>query len=51
VTIEAANIGHWVFGFDFPDAPVHGVRNAIVREWEKRDDPPPYRALDPDNSP
>ena len=42
---------HWVFGFDFPDAPVRGVRNAIVREWENRDDPPPYRELDPDTQP
>jgi NAD(P)H-dependent flavin oxidoreductase YrpB (nitropropane dioxygenase family) len=42
---------HWVFGFDFPDARVRGVRNAIVREWEKRDDPPPYRELDPDSQP
>ena len=30
---------------------MRGVRNAIVREWENRDDPPPYRELDPDTQP
>ncbi len=42
---------HWIFGFDFPDAPVRGLRNAIVREWEGRDRPPPYRELDPAEQP
>lgn len=46
-----ATVRHGVFGFDFPDAIVRGLRNAIVREWEKRDDPPPYRALNPDSQP
>lgn len=38
---------HWIFGFDFPDAQVRGLRNEIVREWEDRDRPPPYEGLDP----
>lgn len=42
---------HWVFGFDFPDAPVRGLRNAIVREWDQHDAAPPYRDLDPDTQP
>jgi NAD(P)H-dependent flavin oxidoreductase YrpB (nitropropane dioxygenase family) len=40
-----------VFGFDFPDARVRGLRNAIVAEYEGRDDPPPYRGLDPAQQP
>jgi NAD(P)H-dependent flavin oxidoreductase YrpB (nitropropane dioxygenase family) len=40
-----------VFGFDFPDARVRGLRNAIVAEFEGRDDPPPYRGLDPADQP
>lgn len=46
-----ATARHMVFGFDFPDAAVRGLRNAIVREWEGRDDPPPYRELDPGSQP
>jgi NAD(P)H-dependent flavin oxidoreductase YrpB (nitropropane dioxygenase family) len=42
---------HGIFGFDFPDAPVRGLRNAIVREWEGRDRPPPYEGLDPGDQP
>jgi enoyl-[acyl-carrier protein] reductase II len=34
---------HLIFGPEFPDAPTRGLRNRIVREWERRDDPPPYR--------
>ena len=34
---------HLVFGPEFPDAPTRGLRNRIVREWERRDDPPPYK--------
>lgn len=53
--IAAAGVGdtarHNVFGFDFPDAPVRGLRNAIVREHEGRDDPAPYAGLDPDAQP
>jgi NAD(P)H-dependent flavin oxidoreductase YrpB (nitropropane dioxygenase family) len=40
-----------VFGFDFPDARVRGLRNAIVAEFEGRDDPPPYQGLDPATQP
>jgi enoyl-[acyl-carrier protein] reductase II len=40
-----------VFGFDFPDARVRSLRNAIVAEFEGRDDPPPYRDLDPADQP
>lgn len=46
-----ATVRHLVFGFDFPDARVRGLRNAVVREWEGRDDPPPYRDLDPESQP
>jgi enoyl-[acyl-carrier protein] reductase II len=34
---------HCIFGPEFPDASTRGLRNRIVREWERRDDPPPYR--------
>jgi NAD(P)H-dependent flavin oxidoreductase YrpB (nitropropane dioxygenase family) len=37
---------HWIFGLDWPDASVRGLRNAIVREFEGRDQPPPYHELD-----
>jgi enoyl-[acyl-carrier protein] reductase II len=33
---------HLIFGPEFPDASTRGLRNRIVREWERRDDPPPY---------
>jgi NAD(P)H-dependent flavin oxidoreductase YrpB (nitropropane dioxygenase family) len=42
---------HNIFGFDFPDATARGLRNAIVREWEGRDDPAPYASLDPAQQP
>src|SRR5262249_29581234 len=29
----------------FPDASTRGLRNRIVREWERRDDPPPYKVV------
>jgi enoyl-[acyl-carrier protein] reductase II len=38
---------HLIFGPEFPDASTRGLRNRIVREWERRDDPPPYK-LGPD---
>ena len=38
---------HWVFGLDFPNAPVRGLRNRIVTEHEGADQPPPYKGLDP----
>jgi len=53
--IVAAGAGdtarHNVFGFDFPDAAVRGLRNRIVREFEGRDDPAPYAGLDPAGQP
>jgi enoyl-[acyl-carrier protein] reductase II len=53
--IVAASLGdtsrHNIFGPDFPDATVRGLRNAIVREWEKRDEPPPYKAHPPETQP
>ena len=42
---------HWVFGLDFPDAPVRGLRNRIVIEHEGADRPPPYEGLDPASLP
>jgi len=48
--VLAAGVGDtahtWVFGFDWPDAQVRGLRNALVSAWEGRDWPPPYRDLD-----
>jgi enoyl-[acyl-carrier protein] reductase II len=29
----------------FPDASTRGLRNGIAREWERRDDPPPYKVV------
>jgi enoyl-[acyl-carrier protein] reductase II len=53
--IVAAALGdtarHNIFGLDFPDATVRGLRNAIVREWEKRDEPAPYKANPPETQP
>ena len=34
---------HLIFGPEFPDVLTRGLRNRIVREWERRDDPPPYK--------
>jgi NAD(P)H-dependent flavin oxidoreductase YrpB (nitropropane dioxygenase family) len=42
---------HNIFGHDFPDATVRGLRNRVVREWEKRDDPPPYKSQPPRGHP
>jgi NAD(P)H-dependent flavin oxidoreductase YrpB (nitropropane dioxygenase family) len=36
---------HLIFGPEFPDASTRGLRNRIVREWERHDDPPPYRVV------
>jgi enoyl-[acyl-carrier protein] reductase II len=53
--IVAAGLGdtarHNIFGPDFPDATVRGLRNAIVQEWDKRDDPAPYKSLPPETQP
>ncbi len=36
---------HLIFGPEFPDASTRGLRNRIVREWEPRSDPPPYKVV------
>jgi enoyl-[acyl-carrier protein] reductase II len=36
---------HLIFGPEFPDASTRGLRNRIVREWERRDNPPPYKSV------
>jgi NAD(P)H-dependent flavin oxidoreductase YrpB (nitropropane dioxygenase family) len=36
---------HLIFGPEFPDASTRGLRNRIVREWERHDDPPPYKVV------
>jgi NAD(P)H-dependent flavin oxidoreductase YrpB (nitropropane dioxygenase family) len=36
---------HLIFGPEWPDASTRGLRNRIVREWERRDDPPPYKVV------
>jgi NAD(P)H-dependent flavin oxidoreductase YrpB (nitropropane dioxygenase family) len=47
--VVAADVGdtarHLIFGPEFPDASTRGLRNRIVREWERRDNPPPYRVV------
>jgi enoyl-[acyl-carrier protein] reductase II len=47
--VVAAGVGdtarHLIFGPEFPDASTRGLRNRIVREWERRDDPPPYKVV------
>ena len=47
--VIAAGVGdtarHLIFGPEFPNASTRGLRNRIVREWERRDDPPPYKAV------
>jgi NAD(P)H-dependent flavin oxidoreductase YrpB (nitropropane dioxygenase family) len=46
--VVAAGVGdtarHLIFGPEFPDASTRGLRNRIVREWEGRDNPAPYKA-------
>jgi NAD(P)H-dependent flavin oxidoreductase YrpB (nitropropane dioxygenase family) len=53
--IAAAGVGDTarnnVFGPEFPDATVRGLRNAIVAEFEGRDHPAPYAGLDPASQP
>jgi NAD(P)H-dependent flavin oxidoreductase YrpB (nitropropane dioxygenase family) len=47
--VVAAGVGdtarHLIFGPEFPNASTRGLRNRIVREWERRDDPPPYKVV------
>jgi len=42
---------HRIFGIEFPDASVRGLRNEIVRIWEGKDDPPPYKRIAVDDLP
>jgi NAD(P)H-dependent flavin oxidoreductase YrpB (nitropropane dioxygenase family) len=53
--VLAAKVGetarHFIFGPEFPDASTRGLRNRLVREWEGRDDPPPYKAATVDDLP
>jgi NAD(P)H-dependent flavin oxidoreductase YrpB (nitropropane dioxygenase family) len=42
---------HFIFGPEFPDASTRGLRNRLVREWEGRDDPPPYKVAAADDLP
>ena len=42
---------HWVFGLDFPNAAVRGLRNRIVRDHEGNDQPPPYEGIDIESLP
>jgi NAD(P)H-dependent flavin oxidoreductase YrpB (nitropropane dioxygenase family) len=48
--ISAAGVAdtarHNIFGIDFPDAQVRGLRNGIVEEHMGNDHPAPYAALD-----
>ncbi len=36
---------HFIFGPEFPDASTRGLRNRLVREWQGRDNPPPYKTV------
>jgi hypothetical protein len=36
---------HLIFGPEFLDASTRGLRNRIVRDWERRDDPPTYKVV------
>jgi enoyl-[acyl-carrier protein] reductase II len=44
-------VRHNIFGFDFPDATVRGIRNKIVAEWEGKDNPAPYKGKGPTDFP
>jgi enoyl-[acyl-carrier protein] reductase II len=44
-------VRHNIFGFDFPDATVRGIRNKIVAEYEGKDNPAPYHGKDPSTFP
>ncbi|MGH7075568.1 MAG: NAD(P)H-dependent flavin oxidoreductase [Stellaceae bacterium] len=53
--LVAAGVGdtarHNIFGHDFPDATVRGLKNRLVREWLGRDEPPPYKSEPPGGHP
>jgi NAD(P)H-dependent flavin oxidoreductase YrpB (nitropropane dioxygenase family) len=40
-----------VFGPEFPDATTRGLRNRLVREWQGRDEPAPYKVATPEQMP
>jgi NAD(P)H-dependent flavin oxidoreductase YrpB (nitropropane dioxygenase family) len=42
---------HNIFGPEFPDATVRGLRNRVVKEFEGRDYPAPYKDLAPEKLP
>jgi NAD(P)H-dependent flavin oxidoreductase YrpB (nitropropane dioxygenase family) len=42
---------HNIFGPEFPDATVRGLRNRVVREWLHRDQPAPYKLASPEQMP
>ena len=44
-------VRHNIFGYDFPDATVRGIRNKIVAEFEGKDYPAPYADKNPDTFP
>lgn len=44
-------VRHNIFGFDFPDATVRGIRNKIVAEWEGKDNPAPYHGKEQNSFP
>jgi NAD(P)H-dependent flavin oxidoreductase YrpB (nitropropane dioxygenase family) len=44
-------VHHNIFGFDFPDATVRGIRNKIVAEYEGKDYPAPYADKKPEDFP
>jgi enoyl-[acyl-carrier protein] reductase II len=44
-------VRHNIFGYDFPDATVRGIRNKIVAEFEGKDQPAPYANKSPDTFP
>ncbi len=47
--VVAAGVGdtarHLIFGPEFPNASTRGLRNRIVQEWERRDQPAPYEVV------
>jgi NAD(P)H-dependent flavin oxidoreductase YrpB (nitropropane dioxygenase family) len=52
VTAEVHDtVRHNIFGYDFPDATVRGIRNKIVAEYEGKDQPAPYANKNPDDFP
>lgn len=42
---------HNIFGPEFPDATVRGLRNRVVREWLHRDQPAPYKLMSSEQMP